>query len=36
MSRYDELGFFDSEDFVEELSEEELFSVNGGACGAGS
>ena len=36
MSRYDELGFFDFEDFVEELNEEELFSVNGGACGAGS
>ena len=25
MSRYDELGFFDFEDFVEELNEEELF-----------
>lgn len=36
MSRYEELGFFDFEDFVEELNEEELFSVNGGACGAGS
>ncbi len=36
MNRYEELGFFDFEDFVEELNEEELFSVNGGACGAGS
>ncbi len=36
MNRYDELGFFDFEDFVEELNEEELFYVNGGACGAGS
>ncbi len=31
MNRYEELGFFDFEDFVEELNEEELFSVNGGA-----
>ena len=36
MNRYEELGFFDFEDFVEELNEEELFYVNGGACGAGS
>ena len=36
MNRYEELGFFDFEDFVEELNEEELFSVNGGACGEGS
>ena len=35
MNKYEGLGFFDFEDFVEELNEEELFAVNGGACSGG-
>jgi len=31
MNNYESLGFFDFEDFVEELVEEDLLSVNGGA-----
>lgn len=35
MNKYEELGFFDFEDYIEELNEEELFCVNGGACSGG-
>jgi len=35
MNNYESLGFFDFEDFVEELTEEQLLTVNGGGCGGG-
>ena len=35
MKHYNDLGFFDFEDFDEELSEEQLYAVNGGTCAGG-
>ena len=35
MNEFENLGFFDFEDFVSELSDEQLIAVNGGACGGG-
>lgn len=35
MNRYEELGFFDFEDFVSELSDEQLIAVNDGSRGGG-
>ena len=35
MNNYESLGFFDFEDFVEELTDEQLFAINGGGCGGG-
>lgn len=36
MHNYESLGFFDFEDFVEELTDEQLFAINGGACAGGA
>ena len=36
MKSYESLGFFDFEDFVEELTDEQLFAINGGSCAGGS
>ena len=30
MHNYESLGFFDFEDFIEELTDEQLFAINGG------
>lgn len=35
MNEFKSFGFFDFEDFVTELSDEQLIAVNGGSCGAG-
>ena len=35
MNNYESLGFFDFEDFVEELTDEQLFAINGGSCAGG-
>jgi len=36
MNEFESLGFFDFEDFVTEMTDEQLIAVNGGSCGAGS
>ena len=36
MKSYESLGFFDFEDFVEELTDEQLFAINGGSCAGGA
>ena len=36
MHNYESLGFFDFEDFVEELTDEQLFAINGGSCAGGA
>ena len=36
MKNYESLGFFDFEDFTEELTDEQLFAINGGGCGGGA
>lgn len=35
MNEFESLGFFDFEDFVSEMSDEQLIAVNGGSCGGG-
>ena len=36
MNEFESLGFFDFEDFVEELTDEQLFAINGGSCAGGA
>ena len=35
MNEFESLGFFDFEDFVTEMTDEQLIAVNGGACAGG-